>query len=334
MAATGTALTAIAEQLRLAVTNTAHLWLPLAIALTSLKLMGQRRFRQRWGRWIKWSASVLIGPYLLILAILWVMQPRFLYHPSQVLQTTPAAYNIQYEEVWMPVEAARHLEHLHGWWLPHPKNSVGTLIYFHGADLNIGFNVAQAYWLRQLGFNVLLAEYRGYGWSEGSFPSETALYEDAEAALDYLVRAQGIQAGEIFVYGHSLGGAIAIDLATRHSDLAGIIVQNSFTSMADMVMRFDYSRWLPVRWIVHQRFESLQKVSQLQVPLLLIHATGDPLIPKTMGERLYQAARSFKELVLVESNVHHNADSQYKDARYLIKIQTFALRALFNAARR
>ena len=333
MAATGTALTAIAEQLRLAAVRTAHLWLPMAIALISLKLMGRRRFRQRWGRWLRWSAIVLICPYLLILAVLWVMQPRLLYHPSQVLQTTPAAYDIQYEDVWMPVEAARHPEHLHGWWLPHPKNSVGTLIYLHGADLNIGFNVAQAYWLRQLGFNVLLAEYRGYGWSEGSFPSETALYEDAEAALDYLVRAQGIQAGEIFVYGHSLGGAIAIDLATRHPDLAGIIVQNSFTSMADMVMRFDYSRWLPVRWIVHQRFESLQKVSQLQVPLLLIHATGDPLIPKTMGERLYQAARSFKELVLVESNVHHNADSQYKDARYLIKIQTFALRALFNANR-
>ena len=333
MAARITSLVEIAEQFRLAVARTAHLWLPMAIALIGLKLISQRRFRQRWGRWIKRLVIVLFCPYLLVLTVLWTIQPRLLYHPSLVLQTTPAAYNIQYEEVWIPVKAARHTERLHGWWLPHPKNPVGTLIYFHGADLNIGSNVAQAYWLRQLGFNVLLAEYRGYGLSEGSFPSETALYEDAEAALDHLVQARGIQAGGIFVYGHSLGGAIAIDLATKHPDLAGIIVQNSFTSMADMVMHFDYTRWLPVRWILHQRFESLQKVSQLQVPILLIHATGDPLIPKVMGERLYEAARSFKELVLVESNVHHNADSQYKDARYLIKIQTFALRALFNGSK-
>lgn len=134
----------------------------------------------------------------------------------------------------------------------------------------------------------------------------------------------------LFVYGHSLGGAIAIDLAAKHPDLAGIIGQNSFTSMADMVSRFRYTH-LPVQWILHQRFESLQKVSQLQVPILLIHATGDPLIPTVMGERLYEAARSFKGLVLVESNVHHNAASQYKDSRYLIKIQTFAPRAILAA---
>ncbi|MGB3295853.1 MAG: alpha/beta fold hydrolase [Phormidesmis sp.] len=302
-----------------------------AIAAYLIAFMKQRRFRQRWNRLIKRVALLLLCPYLLILAILWTMQPRLLYHPSHELQTTPAAYNIEYEEVWIPANVtAKHPEHLHGWWLPQPRNRIGTLIYFHGADLNIGFNVAQAFWLRQLGFNVLLAEYRGYGLSEGGFPSETSLYEDAEATLAYLVRERSIETNEIFVYGHSLGGAIAIDLAAKHSDLAGIIVQNSFTSMADIVTRFAYSRWLPVRWIIHQRFESLQKVSQLQVPILLIHATGDPLIPAAMGEQLYEATRSFKELVLVESNVHHNAASQYKDARYLVKIQLFALKALFN----
>lgn len=327
-------LIAIAKQLCLVMVNTAHLWLPVVISLIVLKLIGQRRFRQRWGRLIKRSAIVLICPYLLVLTILWTMQPRLLYHPSHVLQTTPAAYNIQYEEVWIPADAtAQQPEHLHGWWLPHPKNRIGTLIYFHGADLNIGFNVAQAFWLRQLGFSVLLAEYRGYGLSEGGFPSENSLYEDADAVLAYLVRERGIQADEVFVYGHSLGGAIAIDLATRHPNLAGIIVQNSFTSMADMVTRFRYTHWLPIQWILTQRFESLQKVSQLQVPILLIHATGDPLIPAAMGERLYAAAHSFKELVLVDANVHHNAAAEYKDARHLIKIQTFALRALLAANR-
>ena len=305
-----------------------------AIASYLIALVKQRRFRQRWKRLTKRLTIALICPYLLVLTILWTVQPRLLYHPSYVLQTTPAAYNIEYEEVWIPADVeAKHPEHLHGWWLPHPKNRIGTLIYFHGADLNIGFNVAQAFWLRQLGFSVLLAEYRGYGLSEGGFPSETSLYEDADAALAYLVREQNIQAEEVFVYGHSLGGAIAIDLATRHPNLAGIIVQNSFTSMADMVTRFRYTQWLPIRWILTQRFESLQKIGQLQVPVLLIHAIDDPLIPSAMGERLYAAAHSFKALVLVDANVHHNAAAEYKDTRYLIKIQTFALRALLAANR-
>ncbi|NJM96553.1 MAG: alpha/beta hydrolase [Phormidesmis sp. RL_2_1] len=135
------------------------------------------------------------------------------------------------------------------------------------------------------------------------------------------------------MYGHSLGGAIAIDLATRHPDLAGIIVHNSFTSMAEMVKRYRYSRLLPVRWIVNQKFESLRKVSSLRVPILLIHATGDPLIPAVMGQNLYQAARSLKTLILVESDVHHNAAAEYKTAGHLVKIQYFALKALSASAK-
>ncbi|MGC1306495.1 MAG: alpha/beta fold hydrolase [Phormidesmis sp.] len=301
-----------------------------------MSLARPRHYCRRWRshlKLVKKLAIALLLPYLLVLALLWVMQPRLLYHPSRVLPTTPAVHHLQYEEVWIPVNAsAKHPERLHSWWMPHPKNRIGTLIYFHGADLNIGFNVAQAYWLRQLGFNVLLAEYRGYGLSEGSFPTEASLYADADAALAYLTQ-RGIMADEIFIYGHSLGGAIAINLAVDHPDLAGIIVQNSFTSMADMVTQFSYTRpytrCIPVRWILNQRFESLQKISQLQVPVLLIHATGDPLIPATMGEQLYRAAHSFKELILVHSSVHHNAEAEYKDSRYLIKIQTFALKAIF-----
>jgi fermentation-respiration switch protein FrsA (DUF1100 family) len=251
-----------------------------------------------------------------------------LYRPTHVLQTTPESHNLNYEEVWIPVTQERHSEHLHSWWLPQPKHHLGALLYFHGAGLNIGFHVTQIHWLRKLGFDVLLAEYRGYGLSEGGFPTERSFYEDAEAALSYLTDELGIATDEIFVYGHSLGGAIAIDLASKHSNLAGIIVQNTFTSMSAMVARSFYARWFPVQTILHQRFESLQKIRQLQVPILLIHSTGDPMIPVYMGKKLYRSALGPKELILYKANVHHNAVGVFKEPKYVAKLKQFAVAAL------
>ena len=93
--------------------------------------------------------------------------------------------------------------------MPQSKPAIGTLIYFHGAGLNIGFNVTQAFWLRQLGFNVLLMEYRSYGLSDKRVPTEASLYQDAETALVYLTQERQIEESSIYVYGHSLGGAMA-----------------------------------------------------------------------------------------------------------------------------
>ena len=331
MTTTAYPLIAFMAQLLIFIGGAAGMWLSVVVLFISLRLLLRGRFRRGWRRQLKklrkWAIALLLL-YTCILGFLWTIQPRLLYFPSHIVPATPASHNIRYENVWIPATPTRYPEHLHSWWIPHPQGPIGTLIYFHGADRNIGFNVDQAYWLKQLGFNVLLVEYHGYGLSEGHFPTEASLYEDAEAALTYLTQARGISAEEIFVYGHSLGGAIAINLATHHPDLAGLIIQNSFTSIADMVRRFRYAHAIPMQWLLNQRFESLQKASSLRVPILLIHAKGDPLVPVTMAEQLYRAVHSFKDLVLVESNVHDNAAAQYKDIRYLIKIQTFALKAL------
>ena len=318
---------ALIAQLLSSIHHTNHVWLPIIVAFIVIKLVFQRRFRRRWGKLIGRLTALGVAAYLLIFALIWVQQPRLLYKPSHVLQTTPASHNLNYEEVWIPANAQSQ-EHLHSWWLPKEKNRMGTLIYFHGAGLNIGYNVTQVHWLRQLGFDVLLVEYRGYGLSEGGFPTEQSFYEDAEAALTYVTQERRIATDEILVYGHSLGGAIAIDLATKHPDLAGIIVQNSFTSMAEMVARSTYARWFPVQAILHQRFESIQKVRQLQTPILLIHTTGDPMIPSHMSQRLYKAAHTPKELILVKSKVHHNAGAEFKTTEHLNKVKTFAIKAL------
>ena len=266
--------------------------------------------------------------YLSAFMLLWIMQPRLLYKPTHALQTTPASHNVAYEELWIPAVESKQ-EKLHGWWMPRSKAPFGTLIYFHGAGLNIGYNVTQAFWMRQLGFNVLLLEYRGYGLSGGDFPTERSLYQDAETALRYVTDVQQIPEHEVFVYGHSLGGAIAIDLASKHPTLAGLIVHNSFTTMAEMVARSSYARWFPVQWILTQRFESLAKVAKLEVPMMLIHAEKDPLVPVEMGKRLYRAAKSSsKKLVVVETNLHHNAADVYKNEHHLAKIKYFVMSVL------
>ena len=293
------------------------------------KLLSGRPWRQHWQPWLGRLLTVGVISYLVAFGLIWFYQPRFLYKPTHVLQTTPDSHHLKYEEVWIPANAAaKQPTFLHSWWIPQLKNHLGSLIYFHGAGLNIGYNVSQANWFRWLGLDVLLVEYRGYGLSEGDFPTEASLYEDAEAALAYLTEVRGIPAEEIVLYGHSLGGAIAINLATHHPDLAGLIVHNSFTSMAEMVAFSNLAHWFPVQSMLNQRFESLQKVRHLKLPTLFIHATGDPKIPVEMGQRLYEAAPSPKTLILVDIDNHENASGVYKSQAHLDKIKQFSMTAL------
>lgn len=303
VAMAGSFLGSVFQWMSTAVADNAHLLLPIAIALILWKLLSSRAWRQRCLPWLLRLLAVGAIGYAIAFGYIWLYQSHFLYGPTHVLQTTPASHKLDFEEVWIPVNAdTKRPQQLHSWWIPQPKNHLGTLIFFHGAGLNIGYNVSQANWFRWLGLDVLLVEYRGYGLSEGDFPTEASLYEDAEAALAYLTTEREIPTGEIMLYGHSLGGAIAINLAIHHPELAGLIVHNSFTSMVEMASFSNIARWFPVQLMLNQRFESLEKVRQLKMPKLFIHAIGDPKIPVYMGKRLYAEAPEPKELILMNLN--------------------------------
>ncbi|HEY9610286.1 alpha/beta hydrolase, partial [Allocoleopsis sp.] len=180
----------------------------------------------------------LASAYLLACLLLLVVQRHLIFKPTYVIQKTPADLNLRYQEVWLPIQTGfGKVERIHGWWIPTNKPKLGTLLYFHGNGINIGANVNQARRLRQMGFSVLLIDYRGYGRSEGGIPSESRIYQDAETAWNYLVKERRVPASQIYLYGHSLGGAVAIELARRHPEAAGLIVQSSFTSMQQMVER-------------------------------------------------------------------------------------------------
>ncbi|MEO1067602.1 MAG: alpha/beta hydrolase [Cyanobacteria bacterium J06638_6] len=242
--------------------------------------------------------------YLTLCGGLWISQRRLMYLPSSLVTTTPTALGIDYTDVWIPVTSTDQ-GYLHGWWLPAKSDHSLTILYFHGNAGNISDNLGKALELRSLGAAVLTVDYRGYGQSTGPFPNEQRLYQDAWAAWQYLHHEQGVAAHHLVIYGHSLGGAIAIELASRIPQLAGLVVEGSFTSMADMASQSQYNRWFPVRQLVNQRFDSLAKVQHLQTPTLYIHGLADTSVPVTMSEALYQATASPKSLWLVP-NADHN----------------------------
>jgi uncharacterized protein len=235
---------------------------------------------------------------------LYLGQERMIYIPTSRHEKTPSSVKLNFEEVRLPVAQGGQV---HGWWLPNPK-ATKTILYLHGIGLNIGSNINQAKQLYDQGFSVLLIDYRGYGQSSGPFPSEARIYEDTEAAWNYLTQTRQIQPAKIVLYGHSLGGAIAIDLAKRHPDAGSLIVQSSFTSMYDMALQRPYNHLLPLNLLLHERYNSIEKVETLKVPVLYIHGLKDETIAHRMSQALYDRSPEPKQLFLVLQGTHNNGD--------------------------
>lgn len=234
---------------------------------------------------------------------LWTKQRELIFAPTRDVTRTPADVNLKFEDVRFPARG-RDAATLHGWWLQSTDADAPAILYLHGNDLNVGANVDHIAALRRMGFSVLAVDYRGYGKSDGASPSESRVYEDAEAAWDFLIRQQHVDPGRTFIYGHSLGGAVAIELALRRPEAAGLIVESGFTSMSDMA-KINY--WMfPVDWLLNQRFDALGKVPALRVPVLFIHGTADREVPTVMSERLFSAARAPKALTLIPGAGHED----------------------------
>jgi pimeloyl-ACP methyl ester carboxylesterase len=184
---------------------------------------------------------------------LWAQQRELVFAPTRDVTRTPADVQLQYEDVRIAV-GARDPATLCGWWLQSADAAAATVLYLHGNDLNIGGNVDHVAALHRIGFSVLVVDHRGYGKCEGAFPSESQVYDDAEAAWDFLIRQRHVDPGRAFIYGHSLGGAVAIELALRRPEAAGLIVESAFTSMPD-IAKTRY--WMfPVDWLLNQRFDA------------------------------------------------------------------------------
>jgi alpha-beta hydrolase superfamily lysophospholipase len=204
---------------------------------------------------------------------------------------------------------------LHGLWLPQAAADAPVLLYLHGARWDVRSSANRMRRMHELGFSVLGIDYRGFGQSTDMLPSETMAYEDARAAWDWLA-ARHPQARR-YVFGHSLGGAIAVHLAGEVDDASGLIVEGSFTSIPDVVSTFKWG-WLPVGPLVTQRFDAARRIERVRVPVLVVHGTADALIRPELGQALYERAPAPKRLLLVEGGTHHNTNAvgqpQYREA--------------------
>ncbi len=229
-------------------------------------------------------------------------------------------------DVWLDFASPRSGKpaRLHALWMDAPMPTmVGmgpaaeppVLLYLHGSRWNVSSSIFRARRLQEMGFAVLAVDYRGFGKSDLAPPTEANAYEDARAAWDWLAKQYPTRAR--YIFGHSLGGAIAIELASQVPDEAGVLVEGTFTSIPDVVRSFKWG-WLPVGPLITQRFESVQKVARIGSPLLVVHGSADSLIQPTLGRQLYDAATEPKAFVMVEGGTHHNTmgmgQAQYRAA--------------------
>ena len=166
------------------------------------------------------------------------------------------------------------------------------------------------------------------GAVEGGFPSEATVYQDAQTALDYLVKKRQISLNKIVVYGHSLGGAIAINLASQNPKIAGVVVSSSFTSIQQVAAQDWKFRLFPIEWILTQKFDSVKKVRSLKIPSLFIHGVDDELIPVSIGKALYEAAPQPKQLLLIPHAGHNHREAEFDKPENLQIIRDFARRSV------
>lgn len=209
----------------------------------------------------------------------------------------PQAEGVVHEDVYFP---STDRTRLHGWWLEHPEAKT-TLIYCHGNRGSIADRLRIFRQLLRIKANVFAFDYRGYGRSTGT-PSERGLYADVRAAIDLLTE-RGHPLESLVLFGHSMGGAVAIDGAW-HRAVGGLVVQSSFTQLKDMA-RHRYPD-LPMHWITSNNFRSIEKVPYLEMPKLFVHGTADEVVPYHHGEELFRAAAEPKTFLRVPDAGHHD----------------------------
>ncbi len=231
---------------------------------------------------------IFIGIIILLFFSIRHLEQKNLFFPFREIETKPNDIGLDYEDITVTTKDAVRLV---GWFVP-SKMHRATLIFCHGNAGNIGHRIEKIKIFNELNLDVLIFDYRGYGMSTGS-PSEDGLYLDAEAAYDYLVNAKKISPSGIIVYGESLGGAVAVDLASKY-EVGGIIIEGGFTSVKDMAKKI--FPFIPT-FVYANKFDSLQKIKNVKYPKLILHSIDDEIVPFEFGKKLFVAALEPKEFV-------------------------------------
>jgi fermentation-respiration switch protein FrsA (DUF1100 family) len=235
-----------------------------------------------------------------------------IYRPKRELIAFPSDYNIEFEDISFP---SRDQVLLNGWFVKGDSSTV--VLFFHGNFGNISSEMDIIKELHLLGYNIFIFDYRGYGKSNG-ISSERGLYRDALGAYDYL-KSRGFRNRDIVLFGRSLGGAVAVFLASEIEGFKGVIVDSSFVSIQSLsydILGFNFPGAL-----ISNRFESIKRIKKIKAPKLIIHSENDDLIPFRHGEKLFKMAGAPKKFLKIKG--FHNSCILDSKETYTAEIKGF-----------
>jgi len=276
--------------------------------------MADEPSRLRHGIFFCVRTAILV--YLGVALLVYIFQARLLYHPTRKLEATPEQIGLPFEDVSFKSDDGLRIS---AWFVP-AENAKGVIIFCHGNAGNISHRLDTLRIYHNLGFSVLLFDYRGYGRSEGK-PSEAGTYSDARAAWDYLVKTRKVAPGRITIAGRSLGGAIAARLAGETQPRA-LILESAFTSVPNMAAKL--YPFLPVRWLSRFSYDTRSVIAQIGCPVLVIHSKDDELVPFAHGEELFDAARPPKEFLEIRGD--HNGGYVLSGGLYISGLRAFLMK--------
>ncbi|MBM4274814.1 MAG: alpha/beta hydrolase [Deltaproteobacteria bacterium] len=254
---------------------------------------------------------VIAHVILLILSLResWV-ERTFIFFPDKKLEATPRQAGLDFQEVYFDGGGLR----LHGWYVP-ARDKATVLLWLHGNGGNISYEMDGIALLNQSGLGIFIFDYQGYGKSEGQ-PSEAGVYRDARAAYEYLKNGLSVTPDRIVLFGRSLGGAVAADLALQ-APARALILDGAFTSLGDMANH--HYRWLPGKGRYAHKFDTAGKLARISIPKLIIHGDRDRVVPFWMGRRLYEVASPPKEFYPI-AGAGHEDTMEVGGREYLLRV--------------
>lgn len=254
--------------------------------------------------------------YVAIMALVYYKQSSLIYYPNMPgrnLVATPDDIGLGYQDVEF---TTRDGIKLHGWFI---ENTIarGTLLFFHGNAGNISHRLESIAIFHELGLNVFIIDYRGYGQSEGKV-TETGTYRDAEAAWQYLTETRKINPKQVIIFGRSLGASVAAWLASKHTPSA-LILESGFSSVPSMAKRI--YPFLPVGLLTYFRYDTREYIKNISCPLLLVHSKNDEIIPIDEGLEIFNAAPVAKQFLEIRGG--HNDGFLVSRSKYVAGLGSF-----------
>ena len=267
-----------------------------------------------------WNLAILFAlAYAALVAFMYLFQARLVYFPQvqRDIAATPKAYGLDFDSLRLTTEDG---ETLSAWWVPH-GSPAGAVLILHGNAGNISHRIDYLTMFHRLGYSALIIDYRGYGTSTGT-PSEEGTYRDAMTGWNWLTGARGVPARDIVVVGESLGGAVAVWLASQVTPGA-LVVASSFTSVPNLGAQV--YPFIPVRMICRFSYDSISKVGSIRAPVLIAHSRDDDIIPFSHGRALFDAAAQPK--AFLEMRGGHNDGFIFMRDEWVKQLGAFLERA-------